>query len=253
MKDLLRMAVVLVVICVVAALALSQVYKVTKDPIAQAKEAEAKEAAAAVLSAVVGDGVEMVKRENVAGKDAVYVAQAGDAAKGFAFKVDTNSGYSGKIVGMIGLDADGNILGFKVVEHSETPGLGANIAVNEPWQKQLIAKDGQPRNLDNTDWRVKKDGGEIDALTGATISPRAICGAIKAGLEWFRDNRVELTGNAAPAEAVEPTPDPNAPLVPTPDATLEEGGTVDKNLPAAKPLPTTTKTPLPIQGKDLTE
>jgi len=250
MKDLVKMAVVLALVCLVAAAALSQVYKVTKEPIAAALEAEARDAAAAVLGPVLGEGVEITKRENVAGQKALYFAQQDGKILGVAFTVGTRQGYSGLIEGMLGVDAEGRVLGYRIVVHSETPGLGANAASNESWLHQLIFKGDQPRSLDNTDWRVKKDGGEIDALTGATITPRAICGSVKQGLEWFRDHRAELIGQSE----TEATPEEETPPAePTPDASLEEGGTVDPNLPAAKPLPPVQKTPPQIIEKDLTE
>ncbi len=198
MKDLVRMAVVLTVICMVSATALSQVYRVTKEPIAQAREAEAKLAAETVLGPVMGSGVTIEKRENFGGKDAVYAAMSEGAIKGLAVAVSSDKGYSGQIKGMLGIAENGNVIGYQVVLHSETPGLGANITSNKKWLRQLIFKNDKPRSLDNTDWRVKKDGGEIDALTGATISPRAVVGSIKEGLDWFKANSALVKGPKKP-------------------------------------------------------
>lgn len=243
MNDLLKMTLVLGVICIVAAVSLSQVYEMTKGPIAAALEAEAKEAAAAVLGPVMVEGATMEKRAG-AGLDGgdLFAAVSDGQTLGYAFTVVTTKGYSGDIAGMLGVDPDGNVLGYKVVLHAETPGLGSNITSDEPWLRQLAFTGEARRNLDNTDWRVKKDGGEIDALTGATISPRAVSESIKAGLEWYRDF----------AAAQQPAAPPE-PAAPTPDPSVEEGGAVDPKLPASKPLPVVTKTPLPITGKTLTE
>jgi len=244
MKELIRLTVVLGVICIVSAVALSQVYQATKEPIALAREAEAKDAAAQVLGPVMVEGAAMDKRagEGPEGRD-LFVASQGGQELGVAFTVVSSKGYSGDIVGMLGLDPAGNVLGYRVVMHAETPGLGANIASDEKWLHQLVFKGEERRNLTNTDWRVKKDGGEIDALTGATITPRAVAGSLQAGLEWHRDRAAASAPEAAPVEPVEPTPDPS----------VEEGGAVDEKLPAAEPLPEVKKTPVPITGKTLTE
>lgn len=236
MREVLGMVVVLALICLVAAVALSQVYRVTKDPIAQAKEAEAREAAAQVLQPLLAAGAVIEKRENLAGKEALYLAMAAGKIRGAAFIVRNDSGYSGLIECMLGVDMTGNITGFAVVQHAETPGLGANAASNEEWQAQLIAADGEPRNLGNTDWRVKKYGGDIDALTGATITPRAIVAAIREGLEWFRDHQSELTGAGEMAEAA-----------------AVEGGATDKNLQTSKPFPEAEATPASITSQELAE
>ncbi|MDP8222623.1 MAG: RnfABCDGE type electron transport complex subunit G [Candidatus Lernaella stagnicola] len=251
MNDLLKMTLVLTLICVVAAVALSQVYRVTKEPIAVALEAEAKEAAATVLGPVLSDGAAVDKRAGGPDGAALYVAVKDGQPQGFAFPVVSHKGYAGDIGGMLGVDTEGRVLGYKVVQHSETPGLGSHIQTNEAWLKQLVfCPDGERRTLDskNTDWRVKKDGGDIDALTGATISPRAVTGSIKAGLEWFAEHRAELTGTVSPnpVEAQDAGP-------PTPNPKLEEGGVVDQKLPAAVALPKVEKTPPPFTEKTLTE
>ncbi|NLH47319.1 MAG: RnfABCDGE type electron transport complex subunit G [Myxococcales bacterium] len=250
MKEILNLCLVLGAICIISAVALAQVYSMTKEPIATAAEAEAKDAAKLVLEPILAGGATIEKKENIGGKKAVYVAMSDGQPKGFAYLISSKKGYAGEIQSMIGLDIAGNLIGYKAVIHGETPGLGSNIATNVKWIHQIVFKGQQPRNLENTDWRVKKDGGEIDALSGATISPRAVVGSIKEGLEWFRDNRAALTGEpAASAAAALAVP----PAEPTPDAKLEEGGVADPKLPAAVPLPKITKTPPPIAGKDLTE
>lgn len=251
MKEILNLCLVLGAICVISAAALAQVYSMTKEPIALAAEAEAKDAAKLVLGPVLVGDATVEKKENIGGKKAVYMAMSSGQPKGFAYLVSSKNGYSGEIQSMIGLDASGNLIGYKAVTHAETPGLGSNIATNVKWIRQIVFKGDQPRNLENTDWRVKKDGGEIDALSGATISPRAVVGSIKEGLEWFRDNRAALTGEATAPAAGEIAA--AAPTEPTPDAKVEEGGAPDPKLPTAAALPKITKTPTPITGKDLTE
>src|SRR5690606_33294119 len=87
-------------------------------------------------------------------------------------------GYGGNIALLVGVTVDGTITGVRVVlPHNETPGLGDKIETRKSgW---ILGFNG--RSLDNTDaqgWAVKKDGGEFDAFTGATITPRAVVGAV---------------------------------------------------------------------------
>ena len=100
-------------------------------------------------------------------------------------------GYAGEIELILGLDSDGKILGVRVLSHAETPGLGDKIEDRKSdW---ILGFNG--RSLENTttdQWRVKKDGGEFDQFTGATITPRGVVKAIHQGLEFYRQHRGEL-------------------------------------------------------------
>jgi electron transport complex protein RnfG len=95
-------------------------------------------------------------------------------------------GYSGNIEIMVGVDPAGAVTGIEILSHAETPGLGAKIT-QPAFKKQFVGK-----NLENADWRVKKDGGQFDQITGATISPRAVVGAVHRGLEFFAGHRDEI-------------------------------------------------------------
>jgi len=105
-------------------------------------------------------------------------------------------GYSGKIALAVAISAKGQILGVNILSHQETPGLGDKIERNKSeWIEQF---DGL--SLDNTleeSWKVKKDGGQFDALTGATITPRAVVSAIHNSLKFFSENKnvFEQTNN----------------------------------------------------------
>jgi len=105
---------------------------------------------------------------------------------GVAFEAVSLEGYAGKIVTMVGVDPDGVITGIRILEHKETPGLGSKIT----GEKFLALFIG--RSLENTRWAVKKDGGDIDQITGATISPRAIVSSIYNELKNFADHREEI-------------------------------------------------------------
>ncbi|WP_139557878.1 electron transport complex subunit RsxG [Methylotetracoccus oryzae] len=121
----------------------------------------------------------------------VYVARKGGAVTAVAFKLSAKGGYSGPIALVMGVSADGVVLGTRVVAHAETPGLGDKIERNKSdW---ITFFDG--RSLENTSperWRVKKDGGDFDQFAGATITPRAVVGGVQAGLKFFQRHRDEL-------------------------------------------------------------
>ncbi|MFP8966326.1 electron transport complex subunit RsxG [Pokkaliibacter sp. CJK22405] len=105
--------------------------------------------------------------------------------------VITHQGYSGDIRVIIGVWADGTLAGARVVEHKETPGLGDKVETRK--SNWIMAFTGKSLgNTNGEEWKVKKDGGEFDQFAGATITPRAVVGAIHNGLEYFAANKDQL-------------------------------------------------------------
>ncbi len=100
---------------------------------------------------------------------------------------------------MVGVDAGGRVQGVRVLRHAETPGLGSRYAAPEVLEG-FYAGHG----LNDRDWRVKKDGGDVDAITGATVTGRALAEAVSTGLVGFERVRPQLEG-AAPAAAADTT------------------------------------------------
>ncbi|MCX7946664.1 MAG: electron transport complex subunit RsxG [Hydrogenophilus sp.] len=93
-------------------------------------------------------------------------------------------GYGGPILCLMGVDRDGTILGVRVISHKETPGLGDKIeAARSDWIHSFTGRS--LANPPPARWRVKKEGGEFDQFTGATITPRAVVHAVREGLEFF--------------------------------------------------------------------
>ena len=107
--------------------------------------------------------------------------------------VTTRNGYSGEITLLVGITAKGKLTGVRVLSHQETPGLGDKIESRKSdWVEQFAGLTlGNPPA---PQWAVKKDGGVFDAFTGATITPRAVVGAVKRSLEYFDANRAILLG-----------------------------------------------------------
>jgi Na+-translocating ferredoxin:NAD+ oxidoreductase subunit G len=193
MKDIARLALVLTVIAAGAALILAFVEGVTKAPIAAQHRKEMLEAIKAVLppvdNAPDSDSVALPIGKNRKGeivKRTFYRGRKDGALNGVAFRVVAPDGYGGPIGMMVGVDPSGHVTGVEILSSNETPGLGSRI--KEKWFRQQFVGKG----LDNADWRVKKDGGQFDQITGATISPRAVVKALKKGLEFFRDHRAQI-------------------------------------------------------------
>lgn len=103
----------------------------------------------------------------------------------------SGQGYAGEIKLIMGIKANGEILGVRILSHAETPGLGDKIEVEkDDW---MYSFDGLSlKNLAKEKWNVKKDGGEFDQFSGATITPRAVVKAVKQGLDLFNQYREEL-------------------------------------------------------------
>lgn len=190
MNALPRLVVTLTLITAGAGLILSLVEQVTRAPIAEQRRQEMLRALSSVLPEFDNqpdtDRVELVVGTDKRGREVrrvVYRGRKGGAVTGLAFKLTAPDGYSGNIDVMLGILPDGTVQGIEILTHNETPGLGDKIAA------PVFKDQFRGRSLENADWRVRKDGGEFDQLTGATISPRAVVGAVRAGLEFYRDNR----------------------------------------------------------------
>lgn len=116
------------------------------------------------------------------GKHKVYIARKDDTPVAAVIEATAPDGYSGAIQLLVGADFDGTILGTRVTEHHETPGLGDKIELRiSDWITHFVGK--KIAGASDTHWAVKKDGGDFDQFTGATITPRAVVNAVKrAGL-----------------------------------------------------------------------
>ena len=113
-------------------------------------------------------------------------------------------GYSGAIHLLVGIHAEGRVAGVRVIGHRETPGLGDKIELaKSPWIRSFEGKSLTNPEADG--WAVKKDRGEFDQFAGATITPRAVVGAVHRALQYFDAHKAELL--AAEGEATEATGD----------------------------------------------
>lgn len=132
-----------------------------------------------------------------------YRARKSDEPVAAIFPVIAPDGYNGAIHLLLGVYVDGSVAGVRVVRHSETPGLGDPIEIRRSdWIRDFEGRRiGDPPE---EDWTVKRDGGEFDQFTGATITPRAVVRAVKRGLIYFQRHRDMIF----PELADQPDPEP---------------------------------------------
>lgn len=130
-------------------------------------------------------------KQGEAKETTVYRAMKGGKVTGLAYEI-RGSGYAGEIKLMMGLDAEGKVLGVRVLAHKETPGLGDKIEVKKgDWILRFTGLSlGNPPV---EKWKVKKDGGQFDQFAGATITPRGVVKAIREGLEFYAANQTKMT------------------------------------------------------------
>ncbi len=185
MRDILKLGIILMIYSLVAGASLAYVNILTKEQIAGNQTAAENAARAEALPGMEGGFVEQKPDMNVNGYSYPWWIGYKDQAKttpgGYVF-IASGKGYSSVIRTMVGAGLDGKITGMKVIFQQETPGLGTKAVEvrygeKDPWfYRQFTGKSAE----DNL--RVKKDGGQIDAITGATITPRAITDSINKGL-----------------------------------------------------------------------
>lgn len=120
-----------------------------------------------------------------------YIAKMDDQPQGIAIETIAPNGYNGAIKLLVGIDNRGVITGTRVLSQHETPGLGDKISSRvTDWILGFTGKQVTPNNLNR--WKVKKDGGQFDQFTGATITPRAVVSAIRDTVIWVNQHREQL-------------------------------------------------------------
>jgi len=170
---------VLVIIAMFSAVLLAYVNTATRGPIEANKKAETKKAITLVLQGIELKNIPDTPQELMIDNSIVkYFSANSDSGQflGAAFIVKGPNGFTNDFDVMVGVGADGSVIDTYVLDHKETPGLGDKMA-HEPFKSQFRQK-----NLANMKWHVKKDGGDIDALTAATITSRAFTQGVKRAL-----------------------------------------------------------------------
>ena len=139
---------------------------------------------------ILTDTIILASTEQLGTKEenTVYRARMDKTPIAVVFTAIAPNGYNGQIKLLVGINFDGNLAGVRVINHKETPGLGDKINVKKAdWI--LKFKGLSLKNPDGSKWKVKKDGGDFDQFTGATITPRAVVTAVKKALQYYENNR----------------------------------------------------------------
>jgi electron transport complex protein RnfG len=204
----LRAAVVLTVAAVLTLGIVAYVHRLAVPRI----EANERAARMARLASVLGSArydndlladVIEVRDPDLLGTDQplpVHRARLGQQPVAALLTVVAPDGYSGSIRLLVAIAVDGRILGVRVLSHHETPGLGD--AIDERKSDWILSFDG--RSLGNPvpgRWAVRKDGGDFDQFTGATVTPRAVVHAVMNALVYFDAHRDALFASAAPGSS----------------------------------------------------
>ena len=205
-SSLTNMLLSLTLITLVAAGLLAGIYSLTKDTIAATNAAKQQAAIIAVLPQV--DGLEIAEPAEADGIT-IFKAYKEGAFCGAAVKVAEN-GFGGAFHVMVGFDAEGVISGFEVLDHQETPGLGSKMQEWFHAIKPVVGLNPQSANL-----TVSKDGGDVDAITAATISSRAFLLAVNKAYNAYTAQNDALTidslteANPVHEEEAEPAAEEN--------------------------------------------
>jgi len=188
-KDMLKMVVALTLTTVISALLLGTTDIFTRQPIIAAQRAMLHRSLEQVLPAHANNPLDdKLTLHTDTQQIPVYPARdAHGRIIALAWEVIAPDGYSGSIRILMGVLPNGEIYAVRVTDHHETPGLGDGIVRNKPWIDFFSGK-----TLGNVRWAVKKDGGDFDQFTGATITPRAVVKAVHKGLQFFNANREKI-------------------------------------------------------------
>ncbi len=209
-KNSLRTALTLITFTVLGTGLLAYTFDITKGPIAkseeQAKLALINQALPNALydNDIVNDVAILPPTPELGTTypTAAYRARLNGAPSALVLEAIAPDGYSGKIKLIIAIRANGELAGVRVVSHIETPGLGDYIdAAKSDWIKQF--EHASLVSPDSKAWKVKKDGGRFDYMTGATITPRAVVKAVHKALRYYEQHGQAIFSMPMPTK--EPT------------------------------------------------
>lgn len=188
LREALRAGALLALTALLASTLLAGIQALSRERIAEGERRLQERALAAVLPGTAYDNDLLASRATIAapgwlgdGEHALYRARRDGQAQALVLEAVAHDGYNGDIRLLLAIDRGGRLLGLQLLGHRETPGLGDAIA-RPDWQSQFLGRalDSPP----HPGWRLRRDGGDFDALTGATISSRALLGAVRRALQF---------------------------------------------------------------------
>jgi electron transport complex protein RnfG len=194
-----RSAAILAGFALVSAALIAATYQLTAERIAANQRAAERDKLHSILAPdaydndLIADSIEVTAPDRLGSPEplTVYRARRNGDPVAAILTVVAPDGYNGPIRLLVGIHRSGRVIGVRVLEHNETPGLGDGIENDKTdWLKAFHGKD-----LDDPavqDWAVRQDGGAYDALSGATVTSRAVVNAIRRALSFFKANRQRL-------------------------------------------------------------
>ncbi len=202
---------ILCAFAVVTAGLLAATYQGTREKIAEAERHAAEKALLEIVpderhdNDILTDAIALTPEQQatlgVDQEQKIYQAKKNGKVIAVIVPAVAPDGYSGDIKLIVGVNRDGSVAGVRALHHNETPGLGDKVDIKKsPWVLSFNGKAlGQP-TLEN--WKVKKDGGQFDQFTGATITPRAVVNKVKDVLLYVQQHHADLFGDNTPATQV---------------------------------------------------
>ena len=196
---MMKAAAILGLFAILGTTLVTSIYQITAERIAQNERRALLDSLYALIPAervdndMFADTLEVHDAELLGTPRPLIVYRARKAGRPVAvvLNVIAPDGYSGRISLLVGIFYDGTIAGVRAVSHKETPGLGDAIDVTRSdWVDGFVQKS--LRNPDTSGWAVKKDGGQFDQFTGATITPRAVVRAVHNALIYYQAHRDAL-------------------------------------------------------------
>jgi electron transport complex protein RnfG len=199
LKKISSTAAAMIIFSLLASTALSISYFVTKTPIeesdARAKRIFLNQVIPSNLydNNLVKDTISVEPNPLIGNKKNIDIYRAKKNNQVIAVIIETIApdGYSGEIKTLVGIDQEDKILGVRVITHKETPGLGDYIEIEKSqWIKNFNLKSLD--KMTEKEWAVKKDGGDFDYISGATITPRAVIKSTYKSLLYAKENKKRL-------------------------------------------------------------
>ena len=207
-SPIMRSGVTLAAIAALCTALVAITYRLTDERIAANEQAWLEQSLQPALSGLffdssVSESVLTIPapHELPGSEDAViYRVFSGISPVAALFVVSARDGYAGAIKMLVGIDINGKVTGVHVLAHRETPGLGDRIESSKTdWVKQFDGRSlGDPVT---GGWKIKRDGGDFDQLSGASVTPRAVVKAVRETLEYFDANAVTIFAAATDLES----------------------------------------------------
>lgn len=205
-RSTLETAVNLLFFAIIGTVVLAATYHLTRDTISATVAAAKLRLISQLLPAdsydndIMGDTLTLPADALLGSEEPslAHIARRNGDPVAVVLEVVAREGYGGNIQMVLAIRSDGTLSGVRVVNHKETPGLGDYIDIaKSDWIRVFEGK----RRGNDADWKVKKDGGQFDSMSGATITPRAVVKASHLALQYFDGHRAELLPPAKPKGA----------------------------------------------------